>query len=75
MVSVTAGTQNFTGVSVTVANAGLVGIDNFDVCVSGTVTLNTTSRLDRQKIDWDSASRRRSICCPRSPSTNWCSCR
>ncbi|CAN0471149.1 unnamed protein product, partial [Phaeothamnion confervicola] len=48
-------TESFTAVSVSVTNAGFVGVDGFEIWVSGTVNLNSTSRIDGQRVDWDSA--------------------
>jgi hypothetical protein len=54
-VSVTKLTTSFTGLSLDATDASLVGIEGFGVWVSGTVKLNSSSRLDGQRIDWDRA--------------------
>jgi hypothetical protein len=55
-ISVSKGTDSFTGISATIGNASLVGAGSIALSVSGTIKLNQTNRLDGQKVDWSSAS-------------------
>ena len=53
--SVTTATESFTGLQLTAARAALVGASGVNLWSTDTVKLNRTSRVDGQKVDWDSA--------------------